>query len=207
MGRLARTSKSVRTMDNCNISKPEVLLKILEMNYKDEAEHIQLFHNNVKFFAGFILTVIGGVLLVNMKGDSSMLANISYFAGGIVVVAGSILGYCSARSAYRRHLEAIIERAKIQDLLGYSNLVTQSVWKGENLFSIRHSIDRNSRSDSYSFLKYRLNRGMMIIIAIFYGLTVLMGSVLIAVGALVQFEILAKLPEFIHTILHLANLL
>ncbi|GEM_PF-5144864 len=94
-----------------------ILMKLLDIAHSDDKEQLQGHQRVLAFYSGTILAVIGGILLINKDLEDTELGVLSFVIGGMLISLFSYIGYQGCYSYYRRQLESIALRAKIEDLL------------------------------------------------------------------------------------------
>ena len=185
-------------------------LRELYGHYKDdEKAMIELLHGNLKFFSGVIVTLIGsGVLffsaLIKDGKIEPFIAATILIIFGLFVIGFSHLGNMASKSVYRRQLESIVKRAKIEDLFDLANSSIYGgkiYWKEEGLILSRYLEDKlgydpyyeepitnNKTSSSKDFVEERLSQGFMKVTKRLFILTRTIGfvSVLTGVGLLIS---------------------
>ena len=108
--------------DNDTSNYEDRLLKLYSVYAQDEYELIKALQNYLKFFSGLILTIIGSAFLIFDKINDESIRSLGLLIGGIFVLGISYLGGNAAKSNYRRQLESIVKRFKIECLLDLGNV-------------------------------------------------------------------------------------
>lgn len=108
-------------MANTELSKKELLLRLYTIYSNDEYELIRALQNYLKFFSGLILSTIGAAFFIFEKIDEPLMRSLGLVIGGFFILGVSLLGYNAAKSNYRRQLESIVNRFKIECLLDLDN--------------------------------------------------------------------------------------
>jgi hypothetical protein len=162
----------------------ELLQKLYELSFGDESEHIQLEQKTLALFTSMILATVGGILFVLKDIHDFFVQELTLFTGGILVIILSILAIKAFHSNYRRHLEAIATRAKLEDLLEFNSEKYRGkiYWLNESLLLTRYVKDRCKYKNSEDFVKDRVNKGFAVIVKnIFFSFS-LIGSLFVLIG-------------------------
>jgi len=177
-------------MTNNELSHEERLLRLYTIYSQDEYELIKALQNYLKFFSGLILATIGGAFFVFEKINDSTIKSLGLLIGGFFVIGTSFLGYNAARSNYRRQLESIVKRFKIECLLGLDN--TQKYCHNKYMIDeplilerYRKDFEPYEKRSSDEFIKERLKKGFMLVIIYYYSLTSIMGLLLMSIGVII----------------------
>ncbi len=175
-------------------NEEEKLLKLYSFYTTDEHGFKQTLYDYLRFFSSFILTLIGGTLFAFEKITDPIIPNFILMLGGIFVIGASYLGKNAAKSNYRRQLESIVKRFKIECLLDLDNSELYSDDKymmGEPLVLKRYQEDFTAFKNltSKEFVSEKVKMGFMKIIIFFYSLTAVIGLTLITLGL---FKIITK---------------
>lgn len=175
-----------------NLTNKEFLISLYSNYAQDEYELIKALENYLKFFSGLILTTIGAAFFIFKSIEDPIIKGIGFAIGGFFIIGISFLGYFAARSNYRRQLESIVKRFKIECLLGLDNPEIYSDDKylaGEPLIldRYRHDFELYKKESSNKFVKDKLKAGFMRVVFWFYLLTCIIGISQIAVGLSIIF--------------------
>jgi len=173
-------------------SDKELLLKLYELTFVDEAEHIRLGQRTLTLFTGLILAVVGGALIVTRDIPEPTMKLASFLISGTLVLVLSYLGVRGYQSNYRRQLEAIASRAKLEDLLELGDTTKfggKTYWKEEGLILRRFIVDRGQYTDSEQFVKDRVEKGFAVVAKTVYGILSLVGVFLIGFGFFQLFSV------------------
>ena len=174
-------------MENSELSQKELLIRLYSIYSQDEYELIKALQNYLKFFSGLILATIGAAFFIFEKIYDPLIRSFGLAIGGFFVLGVSFLGYNAAKSNYRRQLESIVKRFKIECLLGLDNIekyCDEVFMKNEPLILDRYKKDFESygKKSSSEFVKEMQKKGFMRIIIWFYSFTAIIGIVLLAIG-------------------------
>ena len=175
------------------INDDDRLLRLYSCFAQDEHELIKALQNYLKFFSGLILTIIGGAFFIFDKIDDANIRSLGFLIGGIFVIGISYIGCNAAKSNYRRQLESIVKRFKIECLLDLGNVIKYGNDKymiNEPLILERYKNDFEPYKEvsSTNFVNDRLKLGFMKVIIWFYLLTASIGLILISVGSVRLFN-------------------
>ena len=144
----------------------EFLQRLFETSFADESQHIQLEQKTLTLFTSIILALIGGVLFVLKDINDHFIQVLTLFIGGTLIIIFSILAIKAYRSNYRRHLEAVASRAKLEDLLELNDdkYKGKYYWKDETLILTRYFEERSKYNSSKEFVNDRLKKGFASIV-------------------------------------------
>ena len=140
----------------------EDLLKLLDMEMKEEQYFMSVFQKEVAFFWGIISAISGGTIIGVFKATSTehylfliiapaLLFSTTYFMKG------------SLFRSYQRFLECIVVRAKIEKALGLHKIqqeTEENYWKNEPFLALRHIENRNRFNSSGEFVEFYSSRGI-----------------------------------------------
>ena len=162
----------------------DMLIKLYEVTFNDEALHIQYEQKTLSIYISLILAIVGGVLIVLKDIKDEYLQVMTLIIGGFLIILFCYIATRSFKSNYRRHLEAIAFRSKIEHLLDFDKdkFKSNSCWSEENLMMKRYLEDRRKYKNSEEFVQDRLNKGMAPVVrSVFISLGFL-GSSLVMIG-------------------------
>lgn len=184
-------------MSDGNASNDDRLLRLYSCFAQDEYELIKALQNYLKLFSSLILAVIGGAFFIFDKIDNVTIRSLGFFIGGCFVIGISYLGYNAAKSNYRRQLESIVKRFKIECLLDLDNVTNYSddnYMINEPLILDRYKEDFEpyEKESSTKFVNDKLKLGFMKVIVWFYSLTAIIGLILTLIGIILFIDTLIK---------------
>ena len=171
------TGKGILSIEN--------LLKLYTSISNDEYELIKALMNYLKFFASLLMAIIGGTLFLQSKSDNTFITGTTFIIGGLLVCFISYLGLEAAKSNYRRQLESIVKRFKLECLMQLDNVnltKTGDFFKGESFILPRYIESMKGYSDSRQFVKDKLKQGFMKVIKKFYFVMSIVGVFIILIG-------------------------
>lgn len=168
-------------MDN---QKTEFLLRLYDNTFKDESEHIQLEQKTLTLFSTLILAIIGGVLIVLKDMNEDIIKTTTLFVGGFLEIIISFITISAYKANYRRHLESIALRAKLEDLLNFQSEEYKGslYWKEETLLLKRYEIDRGQYENSDEFVQDRVNKGFALVVKRVFTIISFIGLLFIGLG-------------------------
>ena len=175
------------TSDNSLNLKTCDLLQLYSFYSQDEYELIRALQSYTKFFTSIILATVGGAILVLEKVKDTRMAGLGFVIGGILTIGVSIVAYHAARSNYRRQLESIVKRFKIECILNLdkdARFFNKKYMPSEALLLTRYlnSFAPYIKGNSSEFVSQKLKQGFMKVLSGFYTLTGMLGIVIIVIG-------------------------
>lgn len=132
-------------------------LKLLELFIQEEQYFLQEHQSRIKFYTGLITGLIAATFggLLNVKND------LHYYAllvGPILIIIISSFAIRGTFRMYQRYLEAITQRAKIEQKLGLTlkNEIFKEndYWQKEAIISQRHILNRKKFESSELFISH-----------------------------------------------------
>ena len=116
--------------ENGNEIKEDTLMKLYDVHYKDQQVHIDSFQKHLEIFltviAGLITVFIGGMLQFHEKPFAFTLVGIPLF-----IVFFSEIGKKTIDRFYQRFLESIVIIAKIENILGLDDSISDKNLRGK----------------------------------------------------------------------------
>lgn len=161
------------------------LFKLYENTFKDENAHMQFESRTLTLFTGLILAITGGVLFIIKDVSEPEIKILALFVGGGLEICLSYLGIKAFESNYRRQLESIALRAKLENLLDFNNdnYKTKAFKRDEEgLIHLRYAEDRKIYNNSKEFVDDRLKKGLGRIVKIVFSFILSIGIVFIILG-------------------------
>jgi hypothetical protein len=160
--------------------RPENVLKLYEIACEEEKSFLEAHQNRVAFFAGLLSTVLAATLAGFFQaGAAYQLAGL--LAGPVIIVALARLATGATERFYRRFLEVVTVKAKLQHQLGL--LLPRDGqgkwWMDEPLVPTRHLTSRAENQSSDEFIKARLKSGYQASIIMFFELFKWVGILLV----------------------------
>lgn len=164
-------------------------LKLLELAIQEEQYFLREHQQRIKFYTSLISALIAATFggLINIKLELHYYA---LFVGPILIIAISSFAIGGTYRMYQRYLEAITQRAKIEQILGLTlkpKLVDENrYWQEETIISERHLLNRKRFNSSESFVKhfsklgYHKNTMYLFRVFQFIGLISVIGIVIIS---------------------------
>jgi len=118
------------------------LMKIYELVISEERFFISEHHRKLAFYAGFISSMFAGVIAMIFRANNLYHFLLLFWAVLFGIIPACVAGYISSKNAYRRFLEAITMKAKLERVLGLENKINnveEGNWmSNEQLISSRH---------------------------------------------------------------------
>ena len=138
------------------------LLKLLELEMKEEQYYLAVFQKEVTFFWGSISAIVVATLVGLYK--STVWEHYLYLlvAPVMIFVLAAFMKYSLFRT-YRRFIEVIATRAKVEAVLGLNELTVPDdspYWGGETLIAKRHAAHRSDHHTSEAFVEFASKRGL-----------------------------------------------
>lgn len=146
-------------MSKLNDNK-EVLLHLYEIVSKEEKYYIGRFFNHLKLHWAVISALISAYILAIYKFKHIELLTLSFIIPTGIIILTFAFKEISKRD-YRRFLDSIIFKAKIESLLGLDKLKLNNkaeYWKNEPLIPIRHLENRKNFENSKKFFEFYIEK-------------------------------------------------
>jgi hypothetical protein len=167
-----------------------ILVENREKNFRDDLYRFVNFYSAV-CYAVLGLTLSGVFTLYAQKGRVSLLL----LFGPILAVLICFLGLRVVSRTYRRIMEEIAYKAKLEHLLGLDGVIPVQECLGEGtpwqedaaVISTRHANRRNDEASSTAFVNASSKRGIARDLRLYFGLIGLFSFLLVAVIVVVRF--------------------
>ena len=140
----------------------ETLLKLLELEVKEEQFYISFFHKKVTFFWGIISATIAGITIGAFKATNWEQYLFLSITPALLFVIASFMKKSLFRS-YQRFIEVIAKIAKIEIMLGLHMQkldATSPYWKNESMLVQRHLKTRSTYDSSEQFVNTVSKQGI-----------------------------------------------
>ncbi len=139
-----------------SMKEDEINIKLLEITIQEEHYFLQEHQNRIKFYTSLITGIVAATFggLINAKID------LHYYAllvGPVLILAISSFAIDGTHRMFQRYLEAITQRAKIEQILGLTSKTKQvdnGYWQEESIISERHLLSRKKFDSSELFIKH-----------------------------------------------------
>ncbi len=162
------------------------LIHVYDVAVRDEQRHYESYRSHVKFYGGILGATVAATGAILKTGSADYNPIVLLFSS--MVFAGiSTIGLLTADTGYRRWLEALTIRAKLEHLLGLDIPVprlspsTKFSWTGESVTPDRFLNDMAAFPSSAAFVNDRLGKGSNRLTRALFGLMALLGLVVAAV--------------------------
>jgi len=139
------------------------LEKLFPEILKEEHYFLDAHQSRISFYSTIIATILGATIAGAAKVDNKN-AYLLLLVGPLIVIALAHLGTYGTRTFYRRYLESVTVRAKMEQTLGLTKAQdgdsSDSVyWKGEAFIPERHVEARKEFATSGEFVSKRMSMG------------------------------------------------
>ena len=119
----------------------------------------EFVHKQVAFYTTVIIAIFAATIAGIMEAEDGH-DFLVLMAGPIVIIAISLIAIRGVHSYYRRQIEAITIRAKLEADYGLTQSREGSlIWPNEGLINTRHIENRNRFSSSHEFSEHMQKRG------------------------------------------------
>lgn len=165
------------------VLEPESLWRLYEMASKEEQHFLDVHQSRVAFFAGILSTVLTATV-VGFFQAKELYQLAGLLAGPILIIALARLATAGTERFYRRFLEAVTVKAKLEHRLGLGQPPTGDGgkwWTCEPLVVGRHLKSRDLAQSADDFVDQNLDGGYHVIIKKFFTLFERVGIVAVGV--------------------------
>lgn len=173
------------------------LLQLLKEAYHEEEVIRSTIRSTMNIYVTLLISILGGmVTLISIIGssmDNRMLCAMILILGSLIEICISWVAYRHYISDYRRQAEAIVQQAKLEDVLGMTdveNYKLRGYWQGEPLLPNNFIQTRKSSPTSAEFVKWFMCNTDSRIALRLYSCFIMIGSVLLAIGILLSLNII-----------------
>jgi hypothetical protein len=142
----------------------ESLIKFYELHVSEDLKNFEIYRSQVKFFTGligvFVAASAAGLVKIPTQYHFILIIAVS-----ILIIIISEYSINATDTGYRRWLETVTVRAKLEYLLGFTTKVVvpdlseEFKWKDEPIIPNRHIRDRNEFDSSEEFVEKRMKMG------------------------------------------------
>jgi hypothetical protein len=140
----------------------ETFLRLFEIAVSDERHHYESYHRHVRFHVGLV-TAIGGATATGVLDNPTWYRFLAIPLASLAIVFVSRNAIRVSNTGYRRFLEAVTIRAKIEHRLGLWEAPTSQPgspwWESEPIVPRRHREDRADATSSENFVKSHMTSG------------------------------------------------
>jgi len=160
-----------------------ILLKLLDQTYQSENAIRNSTRTTMNYYSTLLLSLTGGILLIS-KDLKGILFTFCFLFGGIFLTVIPIIAFFHYRSDYRRQIETITIQAKIEDILGFTDVEKYhtTYWNHEPIIPPFYVKTRNKHDDSIEFVNSFIKGTDMIYVFCHYFLFSLIGIINIGYG-------------------------
>jgi len=144
-------------------NEKKFLLGLLDIAITESSALDDMIAKTARFYFSITLGMCGFLLAFKQYSDNTTNANLFVIVGILMILVG-IGAYYSLKSLYRRALETITFRAKVEDCLGLTDSESyhsKNYWSSEPLITLRYLKSRCSRQTSQEFVDQYLSCGFI----------------------------------------------
>ncbi len=179
----------------------QTTLRELYRSYVDD-EHVMInsIYKSLNFYSGLCTSIIAGSFYVLLAHENNNLSPIIVISAGILIFFIASTGYKSCRSNYKRQLESIVKRFKIEALLNLDKrpYIHKKYYVREGLLLKRYEDTNKSYDTSSEFVSDKMNAGFVSIARNLFIAYKVVGLLIAAIGLFqIVFPILPKAINFI----------
>ena len=166
------------------------ILELLKTQISEEQNLRTTIRTMMNIYITLLVAVLGGIVTLV---DTSYGALDPVILGGILILAGIVVFFIALaalkhfRSDYLRQSEAIVQEAKLEDILGMSNpqaYPLHEYWKGETLLPQSFLESRSQFEHSQEFVNWLTRTTDLRIAKIVYSVFMAVGCVISVFGVL-----------------------
>lgn len=154
----------------------DTLLKMLFEQIKQENTIRSTARSTMNFYSTLLLSLTGGILIIS-KDLKPELFSICFIVGGLCLVVISVMAGFHYKSDYRRQIESMAIQAKIEDVLGFTQVGKNktSYWIHEAIIPSLYVQTRKKYKNSSDFVDSFVKGTDMTYIRIYYSVFIFIG--------------------------------
>ena len=168
------------------------LLQLLKKAHHEEEVIRATIRSTMNIYITLLVSILGGMItlmsIINPSINNSLLCSITLIFGGVIEICISYAAYKHYISDYRRQAEAIVQQAKLEDILGMTNTKNfklNGYWQGESLLPNSFIKTRKMNSTSDEFVEWFMRYTDPGIARLLYSCFFVIGTILLSIGILV----------------------
>lgn len=166
------------------------LILLLQSAYDEEKEIRNALRSTMNTYITILIAVLGGVLTIASFTSQKPIFCSALCIAGIVEIFVSVVAYMHYRSDYQRQVEAIVEQAKIEQVLGLTDeefYQLNDYWKGEALIHENFLRARRKFETSSEFTDWFMKNTDVKIARCLYMCFTAIGTAIVIIGFLSVF--------------------
>ena len=171
----------------------EQILDLLKAVIREEESIRSSIRTTMNIYITVLIAVLGGLATLVARtydNQSHLPAGIFLIIGGIIVITVAYVALRHFTSGYRRQIEAIVQEAKLESILGMDvpeNYPLKSYWKGESLLPTSFIETRNRFENSQAFVDWMVSNTDVRIAKELYWTFMIVGMLVIVFGIIFFF--------------------
>lgn len=157
--------------------KSDILVRLLFEQIKLENTLRNTARTTMNFYSTLLLSLTGGILIILKDLKESILFNMCFTIGGLCLIVISIMAGYHYKSDYRRQIESITIQAKLEDVLGLTNVskYQTTYWNHEPIIPLLYVNTRSKYESSSDFVESFVKGTDMSYIRIYYSVFTFIG--------------------------------
>ncbi len=193
----------LRTPNQIDPDTQTTLLELYRSYVNDEHVMINSIYKSLNFYSGLCTSIIAGAFYVLLAHKNNNLSPIIVISAGILIFFIASTGYKSCQSNYKRQLESIVKRFKIEALLNLDEepYIHKKYYVSEGLLLKRYEDTNMKFKTSSDFVRDKMDAGFVRIAKMLF-IAYKVAGIFIALIGLYQivFPILPNTIQFISII-------
>jgi hypothetical protein len=165
------------------VDDKDILLQFLDQATQSENTIRNTTRATMNYYSTLLLSLTGGILLIS-KGLDGVLFGLCFLLGGVCLTIIPNIAFLHYRSDYRRQIEMITIQAKLEDILGFTDIdkYKTTYWNHEPIIPPLYVSARKTHPDSVDFVNSFIKSTDMIYVRIYYLIFSLIGMFYIGYG-------------------------
>jgi len=165
------------------VEDKDILLEFLGQAMNSENTIRNTTRSTMNYYSTLLLSITGGILLIS-KDLIGVLFSLCFILGGICLIIIPTIAFLHFRSDYRRQIEMITIQAKLEDILGFTDVdrYQTTYWNHEPIIPPLYVSFRKSHTHSNDFVNAFIKSADMIYVRIYYLIFGLIGAFYIGYG-------------------------
>ena len=169
------------------------LLELLKAEIREEDSIRSSIRTTMNIYITMLVAILGGLATLvskNYQNPNHILLGLVLLFGGIIVVAVAYVALQHYISGFRRQVEAIVQEAKLESLLGMDKPEEHPLtnyWKGESLLPESFLQTRQQFEKSSEFVKWMVDNTDVKIARLLYWMFMAGGFIVSVVGIIYMF--------------------
>lgn len=163
------------------------LLGLLANAEDSEKELRNALRTTMSTYISLLISIPGGILALASFAGNALVAPLAFLLGGVMEIVIAVVAHFHYCSDYRRQVECIVEQAKLQDILGMTDLNCyrlQEYWKEESLLPESFIRTRKKAETSDEFVEWFMKNTDVKLSKWLYTCFGVIGAAFVCVGVL-----------------------